>query len=422
MNVLVVGSGGREHALCWSLAASPLVEKLYCAPGSGGIAAEAECIGLAADDVRGIVGFCKRTGIDFVVIGPEDPLVAGLADALGDAGIAALGPSAQAAALEGSKGFTKDLCAGAGIPTAAYGRFADPARARAYAAELGAPVVVKADGLAAGKGVRVCADLAEAGAAIASILGGEFGTAGSQVVVEEYLEGEEVSVFALVHGTQVLLLGSAQDHKRVGEGDTGPNTGGMGAFSPAPMFTPALEAKVLETILQPTAAAMAEGGRPYTGVLYAGLMVAAGEPKLLEYNVRFGDPEAQALLPRLRSDLFTLLLACQEGALDRVDVRWSEQAALCVVLAARGYPGTYENGSVIGGLDAAAFLDDALVFHAGTRMDGAAVRANGGRVLGITGLGASLAEARERAYAAVDRIDWPQGFCRRDIGGRAAVR
>ena len=422
MNVLVVGSGGREHALCWSLAASPLVEKVYCAPGNAGIATEAECVGLDPADGHSIAAFCKHSGIEFVVIGPEGPLVAGLADVLNDAGIAALGPSAKAAVLEGSKGFTKDLCAGAGIPTAAYGRFADPSAARAYAAELGAPVVVKADGLAAGKGVRICADLAEAGAAIDSILAGEFGAAGNQVVVEEYLEGEEVSVFALVHGPQVLLLGSAQDHKRVGEGDTGPNTGGMGAFSPAPLLTPDLETKVLDTILRPTAIAMADAGRAYTGVLYAGLMVAGGEPQLLEYNVRFGDPEAQALLPRLRSDLFTLLLACHEGALDRVDVRWADDAALCVVLAANGYPGAYEKGSAIGGLEEAAALDDVLVFHAGTRRDGATTRANGGRVLGVTGLGADLGIARARAYAGVDRIRWPGGFCRRDIGARALAR
>ncbi len=421
MNVLVVGSGGREHALCWGIAASPLLEKLYCAPGNGGIAADAECVSLDTANNDAVVRWCRTNKIELVVVGPEVPLVAGLVDALRDAGIPAFGPTAKAAILEGSKAFMKDLCAKYDIPTAAYGRFRDASAAKDYVRKAGTRVVVKADGLAAGKGVRMCETAAEAEAAIDAMLAGEFGAAGTEIVVEEYLTGEEVSYFALVHGEQVLPFGSAQDHKRVGDGDTGPNTGGMGAYSPAPALTPALEAQVLETIIRPTAKAMVREGRPFTGVLFAGLMLTATGPKLLEYNVRFGDPECQVLVPRLKSDLLTVLMAAQQGILNKVDMRWYTDTALCIVMAAKGYPGAYAKSSPIGGLEAAAKLPGVTVFHAGTTKDGATIRANGGRVLGVTALGKDAREAQARAYAAVDAIQWPEGFCRRDIGWRAVL-
>ena len=420
MNVLVIGSGGREHALCWTIAASPLVDRVYCAPGNAGIADAAECVPVPAGDTHGIVEFCRKAAVDFVVVGPEAPLVAGLVDALEAEGIAAFGPTAAAARLEGSKSFMKDLCAREGIPTAAYGRFREAAAAKAYIAGCGAPVVVKADGLAAGKGVVVAQTLAEANAAVDACLGeGRFGAAGAEIVVEEFLDGEEASFFALCDGVHLLPLTTAQDHKRVGDGDTGPNTGGMGAYSPAPVVTPEIEAEIIETIVGPTVAAMARDGCPFKGVLYAGLMLTADGPKLLEYNVRFGDPECQPLMMRLKSDLVPVLLAARDGMLNQVDLRWHDETALCVVMAARGYPDAPQRGSEIRGLDAAAQEPETKVFHAGTRRDGGRILADGGRVLGVTALGRNLADARERAYRAVDRIDWPEGFCRRDIGARA---
>ena len=420
MKVLVVGSGGREHALCWAIAASPLVEALYCAPGNAGIAAEAECVPIGAADIDRLLAFAVDAAIDFVVVGPEAPLVAGLVDRLEEAGIKAFGPGAGAAMLEGSKGFMKDLCARHDIPTAAYARFTEAGAAKEFVRERGAPIVVKADGLAAGKGVIIAETVAEAEAAVDAMLGeGRFGAAGAELVIEEFLDGEEASFFALVDGGTALPLASAQDHKRVGDGDTGPNTGGMGAYSPAPVVTEAMAGRIMDTIITPTVAAMRAAGRPYKGVLYAGLMIADGVPKLLEYNVRFGDPECQALMVRLKSDLLPALLAARDGVLANFDLRWHDEAALTVVMATEGYPGAYEKGSVISGLDAAGALDGVTVFHAGTAAADGAIVAAGGRVLGITALGATVAEAQRRAYAAVDVIDWPQGFCRRDIGWRA---
>jgi phosphoribosylamine--glycine ligase len=419
MRVLVVGSGGREHALAWAIAASPLVDQVYCAPGNAGIAEDAECVPIAVGDTAGLIAFCHKAAIDFVVVGPEAPLVAGLVDALESAGIAAFGPSQAAAALEGSKGFLKDLCAREGIPTAAYRRFRDAAAAKAYIAAQGAPIVVKADGLAAGKGVTIATTLAEAYAAVDMALGeARFGAAGAEIVVEECLQGEEASFFALVDGTNALPLAAAQDHKRVGDGDTGPNTGGMGAFSPTPLVTPAVEDMVMERIILPTVRAMHRDGRPFKGVLYAGLMLTEAGPQLLEYNVRFGDPECQVLMMRLRSDLMPALIATRDGVLKEVDLRWYDEAALCVVMAARGYPDDPQRGSEIRGLDAAASDPETKIFHAGTRHDGDRLLADGGRVLGVTALGRDLAAARDRAYRAVDKIDWPEGFCRRDIGLR----
>jgi phosphoribosylamine--glycine ligase len=424
MKVLVVGSGGREHALCWAIAASPICDALYCAPGNAGIAAEAECVAVAAEDTGGLVAFAKDKNIDFVVVGPEAPLVAGLVDRLSAAGIKAFGPTAAAAALEGSKGFTKDLCAKYDIPTAAYRRFTDLQAARAYIRERGAPIVVKADGLAAGKGVTVARSLDEALAAAEDALsGGRFGEAGAEIVVEECLEGEEVSIFALCDGTSALMMAAAQDHKAVYDGDKGPNTGGMGAYSPAPVMTEALAAEIEETVIRRTVAAMKAEGRPYTGVLYAGLMITADGPKLIEYNVRFGDPECQVLMLRLKSDLLPALLAACDGLLDTFDLRWYDEVALTVVMASNGYPGSYEKGSEIRGLDAAETDDKVKVFHAGTaRRADSALIATGGRVLNVTALGDTVRDAQQRAYAAVDRIDWPGGFCRRDIGWRAVDR
>lgn len=422
MKVLVVGSGGREHALCWAIAASPLCEKLWCAPGNAGIAQDAECVAIGAEDLDGIVAFAREHAVDLVVVGPEGPLVLGLVDRLNDAGIRAFGPSAAAARLEGSKGFMKDLCAAHGIPTAAYGRFTDAAAAKAFVRERGAPIVVKADGLAAGKGVVVAESVAEAEAAIDdALVANRFGDAGAELVVEEFLEGEEASYFALVDGKTVLPLASAQDHKRVGDGDTGPNTGGMGAYSPAPVMTPAMEARVLDEIVHPLVAAMTEAGCSFKGVVFAGLMIGESGPKLIEINVRFGDPECQTLMMRLRSDLLPALIASADGELAHLDLRWHPETALCVVMAANGYPGDYAKGTEIRGLDAAA-SDGVTVFHAGTKREAERILATGGRVLGVTALGASVAEAQARAYAAVDRIDWPDGFCRRDIGWRAVAR
>jgi phosphoribosylamine--glycine ligase len=419
MNVLLIGAGGREHALAWKLAQSPRLTKLYAAPGNPGIAEHAERAALSPDDHAAVVSFCRANRIALVVIGPEQPLVDGLADALADAGIRVFGPSRAAAALEGSKAFTKTLCDEAGIPTAKWRRFAAAEGARAYVRQTGAPIVVKADGLAAGKGVTVAATIDEAIAAIDACFAGAHGVAGAEVVIEECLTGEEASFFALSDGTNVVPLATAQDHKRVGDGDTGPNTGGMGAYSPAPAMTPMLVERALSEIVRPTIAAMAARGTPFRGVLYAGLMLTAGGPKLIEYNVRFGDPETQALMLRLDSDLLELMLATAEGRLAGVAPRWTDDAALTVVMAAKGYPGAYGKGDVIDGIERANALPGVKVFHAGTAMVGGKIVANGGRVLNVTARGATIAEAQARAYAAVDVIDWPGGFCRRDIGWRA---
>ena len=420
MRVLVVGAGGREHALTWAIAASPLVDVLYCAPGNAGIAEEAECVPIGATDIAGLVEFCRRERIDFVVVGPEAPLVLGLVDALEAAGVPAFGPSAAAAELEGSKGYAKDLCRRAGIPTATHRRFRDPAAAKAFIISHGAPIVVKADGLAAGKGVTVATDLDTAFRAVDAVLvERRFGAAGLEIVVEDFLEGEEASFFALVDGKNALPLATAQDYKRLGEGDTGPNTGGMGACSPAPCLTPALEGIVMERIILPAVRAMEREGRPFKGVLYAGLMLTEAGPMLLEFNVRFGDPEAQVLMMRLMSDPLPALIAARDGVLKSVDLRWHAEHAVCVVLAARGYPDEAERGSEIGGFDAVGSDPKIKIFHAATRRDGQRYLADGGRVLGVTALGADLTAARDQAYAAIDRIHWPEGFCRRDIGLRA---
>ncbi|HLI13012.1 MAG TPA: phosphoribosylamine--glycine ligase [Alphaproteobacteria bacterium] len=423
MRILVVGSGGREHALVWAIAASPLADRIYCAPGNAGIAEMATCVPIGSEDIDALVRFARDESIDFVVVGPEAPLVAGLADRLEAAGIKTFGPSRKAAALEGSKGFTKDLCARYGIPTAAYRRFADAAAAKAYIRERGAPIVVKADGLAAGKGVVVARTLAEAEAAVdEALVAHRFGAAGSEVVIEDFLEGEEASILALVDGENFLTLPSAQDHKPAFDGDRGPNTGGMGAYSPAPVVTPALEAAIKETILAPTIAAMAAEGRPFKGVLYAGLMITAAGPQLIEFNVRFGDPECQALLVRLKSDLLPALMAARDGQLKFFDLRWHDEPSLCVVMASRGYPGAYRKGSEIRNLAAAANVEGVTIFHAGTAQEDGRIVATGGRVLNVTARGKTLAEAQGRAYRAVDLIDWPEGFCRRDIGWRALQR
>ena len=416
LNVLLLGSGGREHALAYGLAKSPKLAKLYCAPGNPGIAKLAEIAALKIRDHAAVIEFCKSHQIDFVVVGPEAPLVAGLVNDLEAVGIAAFGPSKFAAQLEGSKGFTKDICAAHNIPTAAYERFSALGPALTYLKEMGAPIVVKADGLAAGKGVTVAMTEAEAEVALRDIFDGRFGQA--ECVIEEFLEGEEASFFVLSDGVDVLPLTTAQDYKRVGDGDTGPNTGGMGAYSPAPCMTPALCDEALEKIVKPTVKALAEMGHPYKGVLYAGLILTKHGPKLIEYNARFGDPETQVLMMRLQSDLLDVLLASATGNLGSKKVSWRNDWALTVVLCARGYPGDVTKGSVINGLDQ-NFGKDVEVFHAGTALDGEFVVSNGGRVLNVTALGSNAREAQARAYAAVDKINWKDGFCRRDIGWRA---
>jgi phosphoribosylamine--glycine ligase len=427
MRVLVVGSGGREHALCWAIAASPVCDKVYCAPGNAGIADVAECIPVAADDVAGILKLATDEKIDFVVVGPEGPLVAGLADKLTEAGIKVFGPSAAAAQLEGSKGFMKDLLASNNVPTAWYQRFTDATAAKKFVREKGAPIVVKADGLAAGKGVTVCTTVAQAEAAIdAAMTSKEFGDAGNELVIEECMVGEELSYFALTDGFAVLPLGGAQDHKAVGDGDTGPNTGGMGAYSPAPVLTPEIEEKILREIIKPTLRGMAAIGAPFKGVLFCGLMITATGPKVIEYNVRFGDPECQTLMMRLKSDILPALIATADEQLANVDLRWKDEAAVLVVMAANGYPGSYKKGSVIGGLADAAAVEGAQIFHAGTKAetkDGKKViTAVGGRVLGIAASAKSVSDAQAIAYKAVKAIKWPEGFCRNDIGWRAVAR
>jgi len=418
MNVLLLGSGGREHALAWKLAASPLLTTLYAAPGNPGIAEEATIVALDVANHGAVAAFCREKNIDLVVVGPEAPLVAGIADDLRAAGIRVFGPSKAAAQLEGSKGFTKDLCAEFSIPTAAYRRFADADAARAYVKEQGAPIVVKADGLAAGKGVTVASSVDEALAAIDACLGED----GADVVVEGFLEGEEASFFCLCDGRTAIPFGTAQDHKRVGEGDTGPNTGGMGAYSPAPVMTPEMVDRTMREIVEPTMKGMAARGMPFSGVLFVGLMITDNGPQLIEYNVRFGDPECQVLMMRLKDDLLVLLNAAVDGQLAHTSVRWSDDAALTVVMAANGYPGVPEKGSAIRGVDKAQAIEGVKVFQAGTAMNAGALVANGGRVLNVTATGASVSDAQTKAYEAVDVIDWPQGFCRRDIGWRAVAR
>jgi phosphoribosylamine--glycine ligase len=422
VNVLLVGSGAREHALAWALAKSPHVAKLYCAPGNAGIATVAECVSIPAADLDGLVAFAREKAIGFAVIGPEAPLVDGLWDSLEAAGIRALGPSAAGAQLEGSKGFMKDLCAANGIPTAAYGHFRDPAAAKTYADTMSLPVVIKADGLAAGKGVIIAETRTDAERVIDSMFEGAFGEAGHEIVVEEFLEGEEASFFVLSDGETALPLAGAQDHKRANDGDTGPNTGGMGAYSPAPVLTATMTEQTMARIIRPTLAAMRAKGTPYRGILYAGLMITKDGPKLIEYNCRFGDPECQVLMMRLESDLATALMAARDGKLAGMELEWRNDAALTVVMAAKGYPGTYQKGSEIRNLDAAAAIPNVQIFHAATERRGNRLLAAGGRVLSVTALGATVHDAQASAYEAVDRIDWPGGFCRRDIGWRAIAR
>jgi len=420
MNILILGSGGREHALAWKMAASPLTDKLYCAPGNAGIAQEAECVALDLGDHKAVIAFAKEKKVGLVVVGPEVPLCAGIVDDLEAAGIKAFGPGKWAARLEGSKGFTKDLCKANKIPTAAYERFKGAAAAKDYVRKKGAPIVVKNDGLAAGKGVVVADTVAEAEAAIDALFSGD--EPAWEIVIEDCLVGEEASFFALCDGDTAIALASAQDHKRVGDGDKGPNTGGMGAYSPAPIMTADINARVMDEIIMPTVRAMKAMGAPYKGVLFAGLMITKTGPQLIEYNVRFGDPECQVLMLRMMSDLVPALLAARDGQLKNFDLRWYDEAALTVVMAARGYPGAYAKGSMIAGLDAAAQVEDVQIFHAGTKLENGKVVANGGRVLNVCGVGKTVAQAQQRAYAAVDKIDWPGGFCRRDIGWRAIER
>ncbi|ASM71667.1 MULTISPECIES: phosphoribosylamine--glycine ligase [Roseobacteraceae] len=419
MNILILGSGGREHALAWAVVQNPKCDRLIVAPGNAGIESMAECASLDIEDGGAVVALVEEESIDFVIVGPEAPLAKGVADRLRDAGVLVFGPSAAAAQLEASKAFTKEICDACGANTAAYGHFTDAASARAYVQQQGAPIVVKADGLAAGKGVIIAETVAEAEAAINDMFGGAFGGAGAEVVIEEFMDGEEASFFVLCDGTDVLPMGTAQDHKRVGEGDTGPNTGGMGAYSPAPVLTDAIAQTALDQIIKPCMDEMAKRGMPYQGVLYAGLMIKNGVPRLVEYNVRFGDPECQVLMMRLGAQAMDLMHAAAQGRLAGARVNWADDHAITVVMAAKGYPDAYEKGTVIGGLDALPEDSSNIVFHAGTKREGGNVVASGGRVLNVTARGASLTEARDRAYAMVDAIDWNGGFCRRDIGWRA---
>jgi phosphoribosylamine--glycine ligase len=422
MNVLLIGAGGREHALAWALAASPLLTKLFCAPGNAGIAEVATCVALDTADHAAVVQFCTENRIGFVVVGPEVPLVAGIVDDLAAAKIKVFGPSKAAAQLEGSKGFTKDLCREFAIPTGAYGRFGDAGTAKAYLATQKLPIVIKADGLAAGKGVVIAETASAAEKAVEACFAGAFGAAGAEVVIEEFLEGEEASFFVLCDGEHVLPLATAQDHKRVGDGDTGPNTGGMGAYSPAPVMTPEMTRRTLDEIIRPTVRGMVERATPFKGVLYLGVMITKDGPKLYEYNVRFGDPECQVLMLRLKSDLLAALIATADGVLDTFDLRWHDDAALTVVMASKGYPGDYAKDTEIRGLEKAREVPGVEIFHAGTRREGDRLLAAGGRVLCVTARGKTVAEAQARAYEAVHAIDWPGGFYRNDIGWRAVAR
>lgn len=424
MKVLVIGSGGREHALCWGISKSPLCSKLFCAPGNPGIEDCATCLPIKAEQITEIVDACKDFQIDFVMIGPEVPLAMGLADALRAEGIVCFGPSKAAAQLEASKGFMKDLCKKYGIPTAAYERFKDPQQAKDYVKAQGAPIVIKADGLAAGKGVTIAQTVEEAFKAIDdAMVGGAFGGAGSEIVVEEFMTGEEASFFALSDGENALFFTSAQDHKAVFDGDKGPNTGGMGAYSPAPIVDDAMRDLVMKQIILPTVDGMKKEGTPFTGMLYAGLMITATGPRLIEYNARFGDPETQVMIPRMKSDVLAALYATAKGQLSTIDLQWHDNSALCVVMAAKGYPGSYEKGSVIGGLAEANKIDGGVVFHAGTaRNDKGEITANGGRVLGVTGWDKDIVAAQKKAYEAVGKVRWSEGFCRSDIGWRAIAR
>ena len=419
MNILILGGGGREHALAWAVLQNPKCDRLIVAPGNAGIDKIAECAALDITDGEAVVGFAVEESIDFVIIGPEGPLAAGVADALMAAGVLVFGPSRDAARLEASKTFTKEICDACGAPTAGWARFTDAASAQAYVTARGAPIVVKADGLAAGKGVVVAETVDQALAAITGMFGGAFGAAGAEVVIEDFMAGEEASFFVLSDGQNVLPIGTAQDHKRIGDGDTGPNTGGMGAYSPAPILSDAVATLALEQIVKPTVAEMAKRGTPYRGVLYAGLMIENGQPRLVEYNARFGDPECQVLMMRLGGQALDLMLACAEGRLAEVAVNWADDHALTVVMAAKGYPGAYAKGSVIAGLESLPEDSHQMVFHAGTKAVDGTIRADGGRVLNVTARGATLQEARDRAYGMVAQVDWPEGIYRQDIGWRA---
>jgi phosphoribosylamine--glycine ligase len=419
VNILILGSGGREHALAWAVLQNPKCDRLIVAPGNAGIEQIAECARLDVDNPSAVCEFCSDESIDFIIVGPEAPLAAGVVDMLSNAGFLTFGPTKAAAELEASKAFTKQICDAAGAPTAAWARFDQADPAKAYIRDQGAPIVVKADGLAAGKGVVVAMDEATALSAIDDMFGGTFGAAGAEVVIEEFMNGEEASFFILSDGEHVLPIGTAQDHKRAFDGDEGPNTGGMGAYSPAPVLSPALQEKALTEIVRPTIAEMAKRGTPYAGVLYVGLMIENGQPRLVEYNVRFGDPECQVLMMRLGGQALDLMLACAEGRLAEAQVNWADDHAMTVVMAAQGYPGSYEKGSVIKGLDALPETSSQMVFHAGTTAQGGAITATGGRVLNVTARGATLQEARDRAYEMAAQIDWPEGFYRRDIGWRA---
>jgi len=422
MNVLIIGSGGREHALSWAVHKSPLLTKLYAAPGNAGIAKLAECVDINANDIDGVMDFVEKTDIDFVIVGPEAPLVAGLVNRLDEAGVKSFGPRSEAAGIEGSKGMMKDLCSKYGVPTADYARFDEPDAAKEYIRVHGAPIVVKADGLAAGKGVIVCRNENEAYAAIDHIMiETAFGEAGAEVVIEDMMDGEEASFFALVDGTRAIPMGAAQDHKAAFDGDEGPNTGGMGAYSPAPVITDELTDTIMETIINPVIKGMAAEGKPYKGVLFAGLMITMDGPKVIEFNCRFGDPECQALMMRIRSDVLEALLACSEGRLDEITLQWSPQSAICVVMANQGYPDYYEKGSEIKNLDQAESDKDTVIFHAGTARENGKLLAVGGRVLGVTARADNIKQAQQKAYQSVDAIDWDHGFCRRDIGWRAAT-
>lgn len=423
MKILVVGGGGREHALCWKIAQSPLVEQLYCAPGNPGIAGVAECVAIGVDEIDALCEFAVAEKIDLTVVGPEVPLTMGITDTFQAAGLEIFGPNRDAAQLEGSKSFSKDLMARYAIPTAAYGKFTDHAEAVAYIKQQGAPIVIKADGLAAGKGVIVAMTEEQAIAGVDEIMRDKvFGSAGASVVIEEFMDGEEASFFAFTDGTNILPLASSQDHKRVYDQDEGPNTGGMGAYSPAPVVTDELYGVIVETVVKPTIAGMASDGCPYCGILYVGLMIKDGKPRVVEYNARFGDPEAQPLLMRMKSDIVPVLQACARGNLGDEVIDWHDKAAMCVVMASGGYPADYAKGHEISGLDDAAKIDDLVVFHAGTSLRDGAIVNNGGRVLGVTGLGATVADAIEKAYQGVKVIDWQDVHYRNDIGAKALNR